>query len=100
MSNNINKNDLNNFFIQKFHTNKLSMDDVKKLGINVEKYEYADENDDNNFDINEITDAKDFYAAFVAVVEKEKNAAEETKDADKEKEEKNKVKDKNGAGAA
>lgn len=100
MSNDISKNDLSNFFIQKFHSNKVSIEDVKKLGINVEKFEYADENDDNNFDIDEIADVKELYAAFTAVVEKERAAVEEEKDADKEKEEKNKVKDKNGAGAA
>ena len=100
MSNDISKNDLNNFFIQKFHTNKVSIEDAKKLGVNVEKFEYADENDDNNFDIDEIADVKELYAAFTAVVEKERAAADEAKDADKEKEEKNKVKDKNGATGA
>ncbi len=100
MSTDISKNDLANFFVSKFHTNKVSIEDAKKLGINVEKFEFADENDDNKFDIDEIADVKDLYAAFVSVVEKEKSAAEETKDADKEKEEKTKVKDKNGAAGA
>ena len=63
MSNNIGKNELNNFFIQKLHTNKVSIEDAKKLGINVEEFKDADVNDDNCFDIDEITDVKDLYAA-------------------------------------
>ena len=96
MSNNIGKNELNNFFIQKLHTNKVSIEDAKKLGINVEEFKDADVNDDNCFDIDEITDVKDLYAAFTAIVEEENDSAK-AKDADKEKEEQNKVQKKGGA---
>ena len=97
MSNNIGKNEINNFFIHKFQSNKISFEDVKKMGINVEKFKDADTNDDNYFDIDEIADAKDLYAAFTAIIEKEKDDAS-IKDADKEKEEKTRVKSKSGAG--
>ena len=99
MSAEISKNDLSNFFIHKFHSNKISFSDAKKLGINVEKFEYADTDDDNRFDIDEIADVKELYAAFTSIVEKERNAADEKKDAEKEKDEQRKVKDKNGTGA-
>ncbi len=96
MSTGINTSDLQNFFIQKFHTNKISVEDAKQLGINVEQYKYADENDNNCFEINEIENVKDLYAAFVSVVQKEADSLE-TKDAEKEKAEENKVKQKEEA---
>ena len=96
MSNNIGKNEINNFFIQKFHSNKVSIEDAKKLGIDVEKFKDADTNDDNCFDIDEIVDVKDFYAAVTAIVEKEKDSTN-VKDADSEKAEKNKIQKKDDA---
>lgn len=97
MSTDITRNDVENFFIRKFHTNKISFEDVKKLGLNVEEYKVADTNDDNRFDIDEICDMNEFYAAFTAIIQKEKESLE-VKDADKEKAELNKVKEKDDAG--
>ena len=96
MSNNIGKNELNNFFIQKFHTNKVSFEDAKKLGINIEEFKDADSNDDNSFDLDEIVDSKELYAAFTAIVE-EDNELANTKDKEKEKEETNRVQKKGDA---
>ena len=96
MSTGINTSDIQNFFIQKFHSNKISIDDAKQLGIDVEQYKYADENDNNTFEINEIADVKDLYAAFVSVVQKDADTVE-AKDEEKEKAEENKVKQKEEA---
>ena len=96
MSTGINTSDIQNFFIKNFSSNKISVEDAKKLGVDVASYEYADENDDNAFDISEIAKVKDLYAAFVSVVQKEADAVE-TKDADQEKAEETKVKQKGEA---
>ena len=96
MSNNIGTNELNNFFIQQFHSNKVSFEDAKKLGIDIEEFKDADVNDDNCFDIDEIADVKELYAAFTAIVEKDNELAK-TKDTEKEKEDNNKVQKKGDA---
>ena len=98
MSADISKNDLSNFFIHKLHTTKISFSEAKKMGIDVNEYKYADTNDDNSFDIDEIADVKELYAAFTAIVQSEQE--DDVKDEDKEKDEQNKVADKSGAGAA
>ena len=98
MSADISKNDLNNFFIHKVHSSKITFSEAKKLGIDVEKFKDADTNDDNAFDIDEIAEVKNLYAAFTAIIENEKE--DDVKDEENEKEEQNKVADKSGAGAA
>jgi len=96
MSNNIGKNEISNFFIQKYHTNKISIQDAKDLGIDVEKFKDVDVNDDDFYDIDEIADNKDFYAAVTSIIEEEKDNLK-VKDAEKEKEEQKKVQQKDGA---
>ena len=96
MSTNIGKNEISNFFIQKFHSNKISFDNAKELGINVEKYKESDSNDDNEFDLDEIAECKELYATITSIIEKD-NEASKIKDADTEKSEKNSVKQKGGA---
>ena len=89
MSNNIGKNELSNFFIHNYQSNKISFADAKKLGIDVERFKDADVDDNQEFDIDEIADDKELYAAFTAIIEKDKEAPEV--DAEKEKEENNKI---------
>ena len=89
MSTNIGKNELSNFFINKFHSNKISFEDAKKLGVNVEKFKDSDVDDDSQFEIDEIVDDKELYAAFTAIVEKENDTPEA--DPEKEKDENNKI---------
>ena len=96
MSTDISKSDVANFFVKNYHTNKLSADDVKKLGIDVEKYDFADTNDDNAFDIDEIANVHDFYAAITDIIEKDRDALK-VKDEEKDKAEKNKIQKKGDA---
>ena len=89
MSTNVGAADVRNFFIQNYNTDKISLDDAKDLGIDPEQYKFADTNDDNCFDLDEIGNIPDLLAAFTAAVAKDQEA--QTRDADQEKEEKNKV---------
>ena len=96
MSTHITTSDMENFFIKKYHTNKITLDNAKNLGIDVERYNGADENDDQAYDLDEIGNNDDLLAAFTSIVEKELEADKKSKE--EEKEEQNKVQEKNGAG--
>ena len=95
MSTNVGAADVRNFFIQNYGSDKISLKDAEDLGIDTAQYKFADENDDNCFDLEEIGNVRDLLAAFTSAVEKDKEAA--TKDADQEKQEKNKVQETNQA---
>ena len=99
MSAQINANILKNFIVRTIGADKLAHDRAQSFGINNDKYEKANENDNNYLEIDEILDNKDLYEQFATMFVEEQKKADE-KDADKEKEEKNKVKDKNGAASA
>lgn len=100
MSANISDTAFKNFFIKEVGADKISHDKAKSLGISEDKFEEANENDNNYIEINEVIEDKDLYAQFASMYIEEQEAKAEEKDKEKEKEEQNKVKDKNGAGAA
>lgn len=101
MSAHINETAFRNFFIKEVGGDKISHDKAKALHIDDDKFEEANDNDNNYLEINEVLEDKDLYAQFASMyIEAEEAKSDSEKDAEKEKEEKNKVKDKNGAGAA
>lgn len=89
MSTNVGAADVRNFFIQNYNSEQISLKDAEDLGIDIERYKFADENDDKCYDLDEIVNVPDLLAAFTSVVTKEQEA--QTKDAEQEKQEKNKV---------
>ena len=99
MSAHINTNILKSFIVKTIGADKLAHDRAQGLGINNDKFDKANENDNNYLELDEILDNKDLYEQFATMFVEEQKEADE-KDAEKEKEEKNKVKDKNGAASA
>lgn len=99
MSAHINTNVLANFITKHIGADKLAKDRASAFDINNDKFEEANENDNNYLEIDEILDNDDLYAQFATLFVEEQEKNNEL-DAEKEKEEKCKVKDKNGAGAA
>lgn len=95
MSTNIGTADIKNFFIQNYSIDKISIDDAKDLGIDVQEFAYANTTDDNYFDLEEIANVPDLLAAFTSAVEKDREA--QAKDAEKEKEDESKVQETNQA---
>lgn len=99
MSTQINDQVFKRFFIHTVGSDKISHDVAKKLNIDNDTFDEANDNDNNYIEIDEVFDNKDLYEMFASMcLEEQKNEAQT--DQDKEKEEKNKVKNKNGAGAA
>ena len=100
MSAHINANILKNFIVKTIGADKLAHNKAQSFNIDNDKFEEANENDNNYLEIDEILDNKDLYEQFATMYVEEQDKKAEEKDAEKEKEENNKVKDKNGAGAA
>ncbi len=99
MSANINTNLLKNFIVNTIGSDKIAHGNARGFGIDEDKFQEANENDNNYLEIDEILDDDDLYAQFASMFVEEQEANNET-DAENEKEEKEKVKDKSGAGAA
>jgi len=99
MSAHINTSILKNFISKTINGDKIAVDRAGKFGIDRDKVEEVNENDNNYIEIDEILDDKDLYAQFASMYFEEQETKNE-KDEEKEKEEKYKVKDKKGAGAA
>ena len=100
MSAQINANVLKNFIVKTIGADKLAHDRAQGFNINNDKFENANENDNNYLEIDEILDNKDLYEQFATMYVEEQEKKADEKDAEKEKEEQNKVKDKNGAASA
>ena len=99
MSTQINDQVFKRFFINTVGSDKISHDVAKKLNIDNDTFDEANDNDNNYIELDEVLENKDLYEMFASMcLEEQKNEA--AADQDKEKEEKNKVKNKNGAGAA
>jgi len=96
-----NNNAFRNFLVQNFGGDKLTKTEARKFGIDDDKFEEINK-DQNNYATldDEILKDDDLYAQFATMYIEEQEAKAEDKDKEKEKEEQNKVKDKNGAGAA
>lgn len=100
MSAHINANVLKNFIVRTIGADKLVHNRAQSFGISNDKYDKANENDNNYLEIDEILDNKDLYEQFATMFVEEQEKEANDKDAEKEKEEKNKVKDKSGAASA
>ena len=89
MSADISTNDFRFKFINKFHSNKVSFEEVKKLGIDVNKHKDADNvKEDQEFEITEIVNDKDLYAAFTAILQEDDNDVDVDPEKEKENDEK------------
>ena len=100
MSAQINASVLKNFIVKTVGADKISHDKAEKFDINDNKFDEANENDNNYLELDEILDNHDLYEQFATMYVEEQDRLADEKDAEKEKEENEKVKEKNGAGAA
>lgn len=100
MSAQINANVLKNFIVKTIGADKITHDQARKYDVDNDKFEEANDNDNNYLELDEILDDKDLYAQFATMYVEDQDKKADTADAEKEKEEKLKVKDKSGAASA
>ena len=95
-----NQNAFRAFLVNKFGGDKLTENQARKFGIDEDKFEEINDNDNNYVELDsEILKDDDLYEQFATMFVEEQKKADD-KNAEKEKEEQNKVSSKNGAGAA
>ncbi len=100
MSESINANVLKNFIVNTVGLDKLARNQAQKYDIDSDKFDKANENDNNFLELDEIVNDSDLYAQFATMYTEEMKEKSETEDEEKAKDEKNRVNDKSGAGAA
>ncbi len=98
MSTNINANVLQNFIIKTVGVDKLTANTAEKFGIDAEKFEEANIDENDFLDLDEIIKDTDLYEQFATLYVQDQDKKESAKDKEQEKEEQITVKDKNGAG--
>lgn len=95
----INQNQLYHFVTTTLNIDKtLDENEAKRLGLESDYAELAEELDVNEIDIKDILLDKDFYELFATLYVEEKERKQEAKDKETEKEEQVKVQDKNETG--
>lgn len=97
MSANINANVLKNFIVKTIGAKHLTEKQAQKVGIDANKYEEANIDENNYLELDEILQDADLYEQFATMYVEEQDKKAEA-DKDKEKEEQAKVKDKNETG--
>ena len=96
-----NQNAFRKFLVQEFGGDKLTRSEARKHGIDDDKFEEINENDNNYIELDEeLLKDDDLYEQFAVMYVEEQDKKTDAKDAEKEKEEQKKVKNKNGTGAA
>ena len=98
MSTNINANLLKNFIVKTVGTDHLTEKIAQKHGIDADKFEEANLDENNYLDLDEIIQDSDLYEQFATLYVQEQDEETATKDKEQEKEEQRAVKNKNGAG--
>ena len=98
MSTNINANVLQNFIIKTVGVDKLTANTAEKFGIDAEKFEEANIDENDFLDLDEIIKDTDLYEQFATLYVQDQDKKDAAKDKEQEKEEQITVKDKNGAG--
>ena len=98
MSTNINANVLKNFIVKTLGTDHLTEKNAQKNGIDSNKFEEANIDENNYLELDEIIQDADLYEQFATLYVQEQEEETATKDKEQEKEEQIAVKDKNGAG--
>ena len=99
MSASIDMQTLRHLFISKVNDSKLTKSEAIELGVNGDKFETADKDDNGYVDIVEAILDEDLLKLFGSIVEEEEKLNNEI-DEEHEKEEQEKVQDNNGAGTA
>ena len=97
MSTSINPNALKNFILQTVGT-KVAQGQAQKHGIDADKYEEANVDENNYLELDEILQDEDLYAQFATMYVEKQEKEQAAKDKEQEKEEQMQVKDKNNAG--
>jgi hypothetical protein len=97
MTNSINPNILKNFIVKNIGAESLTKQTAQKYGIDNDKFDEANTDENNYLDLDEMLDDKDIVAQFTVMYQEEMDAEQNVNEEDK-KEEETKVKDKNGAG--
>ena len=98
MSTNVNPNVLKNFIVKTMGVNKLTEKTAEKFGIDANKFEEANIDENDFLELDEIIQDSDLYEQFATLFVEEKDKKQAAKDKEQEKEEQRAVKDKNGAG--
>lgn len=98
MSTNINANVLQNFIIKTVGVDKLTANTAEKFGIDAEKFDEANIDENDFLDLDEIIKDTDLYEQFATLYVQDQDKKDAAKDKEQEKEEQITVKDKNGAG--
>ena len=98
MSTNINANVLQNFIIKTVGVDKLTANTAEKFGIDAEKFEEANIDENDFLDLDEIIKDTDLCEQFATLYVQDQDKKDAAKDKEQEKEEQITVKDKNGAG--
>ena len=87
MSTQINEQLFKNFFIKTVGSDKISHNKAKELHIENDKFEGANDNDNNYLEIDEVMDNKDLYEMFATMyveeMEKDKDKADEENEKNK-----------------
>jgi hypothetical protein len=97
MNNSIDTNKLKLFIVQNYGT-KIAEGQTQKLGIDANKFEEANLDENNYLELDEIIGDNDLCAQFATLYVEEQDKKQATKDKEQEKEEQMQVKDKNQAG--
>ena len=100
MSTQINDQQFKRFFIQAVGADKISHEKAKELHIDDNKFNEANENDNNYIEIDEVMGDKDLYEMFATMYVEEMEKNKNDVDKEKEKDKETQVKNKSGASNA
>ena len=98
MSTNINPNVLKNFIVKTLGSDRILEKQAQNKGIDADKFEEANRDENCYLDLNEIVQDQDLYNQFAVMYANEQDKKAEAKNKEEEKAEQTQVKDKNGAG--
>ena len=98
MSTNINANVLKNFIVKTIGADKLTTQQAQKNGIDANKFEEANKDQNNYLELDEILQDADLYEQFATMFVEEKESDSSEGDKEQQKKEETKVKDKNESG--
>ena len=99
MATNINsQNVIKNFIIRTIGGDRLTEKQAQKFGIDPNKFEAANIDDNDYVGLNEILTDNDLYQQFATMFEQQQEVKNQGKNKEEDKEEQVAVKDKNGAG--
>lgn len=98
MSTNINANVLKNFIVKTIGADKLTTQQAQKNGIDANKFEEANIDENNYLELDEILQDADLYEQFATMFVEEKESDSSEVDKEQQKKEETKVKDKNESG--